>query len=365
MIATHLSNPSPVEARFEEAAHRGERPMAFERNERLMMFGACCLALGVVAGVAPAGELEPPPGAIAPTMKDLDDIEPRIVIRNDPDFLSPVVISSPGSYVLGEDIQALGGQHGIEIAASDVTLDLNGFSIVGNLEVGSLDGIFVAEPSPGVDRSNIAISNGVVRYFGRNGVFASDAANSIIQNVRVSDCGLSADGGLGIAAGFGSSVSHCVVSRCRIGTDIFNPRGIGIIVLHGSSISHCSSTENEADGFSVGIGSSAVNCAARLNGEDGFDTGNGVVLADCSARQNVERGIFCPQRCVIKGCTATDNGTHGIETLNDSLVADCVASDNGDDGIRVTNCLVRGNIARTNGGTNINSLGASTLIENY
>lgn len=339
--------------------------MAFERNERLLMLAACCLSLGVVAGVAPAGELDPPPGAIAPTMKDLDDVEPRTVIRNDPDFLVPVVISSPGSYVLGEDIQALGGQHGIEIAASDVTLDLNGFAVTGNLEVGSIDGIHVSESSPGVNRTNVAISNGVVRNFGRNGVFASTAANSIVQHVRVSDCGLSADGGLGIAAGFGSSVSHCVVTRCRIGTDIFNPRGIGIVVLHGSSISHCASNENEADGFSVGIGSSAVNCAARLNGEDGFDTGNGVVLADCAARQNVGRGIFCPQRCVIKGCSATDNGSHGIETLNDSLVADCVASDNGDNGIRVTNCLVRGNIARSNIGANINVLGASTLIENY
>jgi hypothetical protein len=67
----------------------------------------------------------------------------------------------------------------------------------------------------------------------------------------------------------------------------------------------------------------------------------------------------------MRGCTARENAEHGIETLNDSLVADCVASENGGDCIRVTNCLVRGNIARGNSATNINSLGASTLIENY
>ena len=42
-------------------------------------------------------------------MKDLDDVEPRIAIRNDFVGLIPIVISSPGSYYLAEDIFALSG----------------------------------------------------------------------------------------------------------------------------------------------------------------------------------------------------------------------------------------------------------------
>ncbi|HZJ13677.1 MAG TPA: hypothetical protein VFD27_01440, partial [Chthoniobacteraceae bacterium] len=68
-----------------------------------------------------------PPGAPAPTMKTLDQIEPRTAINstNTPgDDDSLFKITQPGSYYLPGNITGVATKHGIEITASDVTLDL-------------------------------------------------------------------------------------------------------------------------------------------------------------------------------------------------------------------------------------------------
>jgi len=64
-----------------------------------------------------------PPGAPGPTMKTLNQIEPRTPISS-----LPFVISSPGSYYLTTN---LSGTSGITISSGNVTLDLNGFTLQG------------------------------------------------------------------------------------------------------------------------------------------------------------------------------------------------------------------------------------------
>jgi hypothetical protein len=71
------------------------------------------------------GPLTPPPGAPAPTMKTLEQIEPRTPIS-----ALPFTISSPGSYYVSGDLVVVANQHGISIDASNVTLDLGGFELV-------------------------------------------------------------------------------------------------------------------------------------------------------------------------------------------------------------------------------------------
>src|SRR4030095_6606576 len=63
-----------------------------------------------------------PPGAAAPTMKTLDQLEPRTPIST-----LPFTISSPGSYYVTSNLTGVAGQHGITINADNVTLDLGGF----------------------------------------------------------------------------------------------------------------------------------------------------------------------------------------------------------------------------------------------
>jgi len=66
-----------------------------------------------------------PPGAPAPTMKSLDQIEARTAITN---TASQATISQSGSYYLTGNLTVSTG-NGIVIAANGVTLDLNGFTI--------------------------------------------------------------------------------------------------------------------------------------------------------------------------------------------------------------------------------------------
>src|SRR4051812_45809594 len=65
-----------------------------------------------------------PPGAPAPTMKSLDQIEARTPISS-----VPFTISVPGSYYLTTNLTAALNQNGITVSADNVTLDLNGFHL--------------------------------------------------------------------------------------------------------------------------------------------------------------------------------------------------------------------------------------------
>lgn len=331
------------------------------RTLRGLMVGGCVLAM--VSGGLNAGELDPPSGVVSPTMKDLDDVEARTVVRNDFDTLTPIVIDQPGSYYLGEDILGLVGEHGIEIRSSDVTLDLNGFAIRGNTEVGSLNGIHVTPDGGGNARRNITVRNGTVRDFGNNGIAAFETENSRFIDLCLHANGLSGNGGTGLQAGRGCQVRDCVSSDNRAAGQPFT--GAGFDVSLGTMLVSCVAYRNEGDGIGAGVGSTVDGCSAYDNDGDGFSSGNGTVFADCSSRFNAGRGFYGPQRCVFRGCAASDNGSHGIESINESVVTNCVASDNGGDGILATDSLVRGNVARSNTGTNINALGGTTVVENH
>src|SRR3954469_11223809 len=77
-----------------------------------------------------------PSGPPAPTMKRLDEVEPRNNLQATPapagvDTTNPnyhFVINQPGSYYLSANV-AVTKTNGIQINAEGVTLDLNGFQI--------------------------------------------------------------------------------------------------------------------------------------------------------------------------------------------------------------------------------------------
>src|SRR4026209_1221415 len=104
-----------------------------------------------------------PPGAPAPTMKTLAQIEPRTPISS-----VPFIIINSGSYYLTTNLIGASG-HGIVISNSDVTVDLRGFVLRG----GAGNGII----APAIC-SNVWIRNGTVRDWGLSGVSNSLAAAS-------------------------------------------------------------------------------------------------------------------------------------------------------------------------------------------
>src|SRR3954452_24783268 len=76
-----------------------------------------------------------PPGPPVPTMKTLDQVEPRIDLQSAPVTAVTTtngnyhfIINQPGSYYLSANL-GVTKTNGIQINAEGVTLDLNGFQI--------------------------------------------------------------------------------------------------------------------------------------------------------------------------------------------------------------------------------------------
>ncbi len=75
-----------------------------------------------------------PPGAPAPTFRTLSQVEPRTPISS-----IPITLTNGGSYYLTADLKQTNSAAGITLAASDITIDLNGFALIGTNGAG--DGI--------------------------------------------------------------------------------------------------------------------------------------------------------------------------------------------------------------------------------
>jgi hypothetical protein len=135
-------------------------------------FGVGLLVAILVAGaiargtLADGGALEPP-GAPAPGMKSLQEVEPRTPISS-----IPYTISQSGSYYLTQNVTANAAYDGITVSASDVTIDLNGYVLSGG---GS--GIYGIKATGGTDRLTVhrgTISNWLadgIAHYGQGGRF--------------------------------------------------------------------------------------------------------------------------------------------------------------------------------------------------
>jgi hypothetical protein len=78
----------------------------------------------------------------------------------------PVTIEQAGSYRLTGDLSVPGGLEGLQILTDHVTVDLNGFSVVGG-------GGPIADGIALYGHSDIEIRNGTVRGFSRAGIFGN------------------------------------------------------------------------------------------------------------------------------------------------------------------------------------------------
>src|SRR5689334_9465486 len=128
-----------------------------KRSLTLFMTIIASASAGVL--ISRAGPLDPPAGPVTPTYKTLTEVEPRIAINaiNTPgDADSLFKITKPGSYYLTGNITGVVGRHGVEIIVGGVTLDLNGFDLVGVPAMGEFDGVSVTVES----LRNITVTNG-------------------------------------------------------------------------------------------------------------------------------------------------------------------------------------------------------------
>ena len=204
----------------------------------------------------------------------------------------PLTISKSGSYKLLENITVPNANTtAILVTTDDVTIDLNGFSILGPCVCTGAGPTLVCSPTgtgvgilAATNLKNIKVYNGTVKGMGNSGI--SVGQDSIIENVRALSNGLA-----------GILVEEGVVNGCTSSSN----NTVGIAVYNG-----------------IVTGSTATN-----NSMHGISLINGIV----------------------SGSRAIVNAYHGIEVGNIGTVNGNYASANGWDGIRVTKGTVNGNSA--------------------
>ena len=267
-----------------------------------------------------------PPGAPAPTMKTLAQIEPRSPIA-----ALPFNITQPGSYYLTTNLtQAVNGG-GIFITSGNVTLDLNGFALLG-ANSGTTNGITLSGSI-----GNITVRNGTIAGWGGAGVdgftLAPNSVNELFERLTVT----------------GNSSS-------------------GILAGPASLIRDCLSSVNLGSGNTAGLatrGGEIRNCVVLANTPYGIYVSPGVVTG-CVVQNNVRSGIYVNQpNSVVQQNTCTGNNAGFfanqagiyINDSNNRVEGNYVTTPNATPGIIVnsptyTNNVVIKNVVFGNGANN-------------
>jgi parallel beta-helix repeat protein len=301
------------------------------------------LGLGVMifAGViwVYAGNLNPPAGPVAPTMKPLDQVEPRTPVQSLPGSGSAVyVISQPGAYYLTGNITGVAGKYGIFVNADNVSLDLNGFAVIG--VPSSADGI--VDPGNSSPRQNVAVCNGAIQSWGGNGVNLAWTSNAAVTGLRLSGNGVAGvrvgDGGTvrncacasnnsGIVTGQNAQVSDCIAR--------YHTQG-GISAATECSVSHCLTDFNGGDGIHTGADCTVQSSSSLQNTGSGIQAGNNSSVLDSRAVGNGNNGIGVGSGSLVRGCVGSSSSFHGIFISGGSSVEDCTAQFNGSVGVYIS-----------------------------
>lgn len=193
------------------------------RSTNILLVLVLATGIGILAMLATVGRAGPldPPGP--PSSTD------SVRMPGTPISSLPFTINQSGNYYLTRSLTGGAGTAGITINASNVTIDLGGFTLQGASTTGS--GIVV--PSP---QSAIRVTNGNIIGWG-NGIAAPSATYSHVDNVTVigagtvgidlggtsiiEDCNVSGGGGEGIRVVF-TTVRDCIVN---------NNQGAGMVLF--------------------------------------------------------------------------------------------------------------------------------------
>jgi hypothetical protein len=193
----------------------------------------------------------------------------------------PVTVGR-GSYVLTGPLSVSDPDlDAIEVGASSVAIDLNGFGVTGPvscINFGTLISCLPAGSGRGIDaesRSDVRVWNGRVSGFASEGVRTGNHATIRRLIVR-------SNGGSGVRVGTHSLMREIVA---------WQNAGNGIQALGGSLVERVIASGNGFDGIQLDSGSSVMRSVATNNGDDGVNTGSGCVVHESMASGNEDNEI--------------------------------------------------------------------------
>jgi hypothetical protein len=248
-------------------------------------------------------------------MKTLQQIEPRTPLNTLPgDDSAMFLVTQSGSYYLTTNVVVGPGTNAMRIFASDVVIDLNGFTLYG-----TSSRVAIQTAGPNLDRVRIHNGNLVGWGGGIDFISAGFVTNGTFEDLVLVSSNLSA-----FVYGIG-----CGGDRARV--------------------SHCTIT-----GFS---GSSAT----------AMELGDQAVVEDCTV-VNCNGGIVTGASCVVKNCRVSScPGTEGIRTqdscfIQHNLVVACKTGITFGNSCVVTDNSCQNGLAPSGAGFSIN--GSFSRIEN-
>ena len=323
----------------------------------------CAFFLAQSSSLFGQGSLTPP-GSPAPTMKSLDQVEPRIDLNKLTGTSGAVVvITAPGSYYLSRNLQGSAGKDTITSAVSGhITIDLNGFALT----------------DTGSGRAAISTSDAVTV---RNGTIHANASPTTVAVVaanghgRCEDLQIFAGAGAALQLGDDGTVRRChivhggikllsrgLVEDTRVnsgfddvsielgdegqvlGSRLKTTRGY-IAVGERAIISDCAVDSGGpptlfVNGVVLQSGGSSVvrNCSVKAGSTvgNGIAVGSNSVVSHCRVASVFRDGITAPGSDVtVESCGIEGFGRHGISLGPNARVRDCTVNAAGLDGITV------------------------------
>jgi parallel beta-helix repeat protein len=282
----------------------------------------------------------------------------KIKIGQTPSTIFPIVIDQSGSYVLTSNLQVSTNFNCIQIAANNVTLDLNGFALTGPGTGSGGSGIYVN------GYNNITVMNGTVRDFMSSGIYFLSSTKIQLKDLKCAN-----NGQRGIYA------EHATVVNC-----IAEDNGTDGIRAYYSTIKDCTSNNNTDDGLDV-LSSTVLNFQAYSNDNRGiysrrssltnctitFSGGYGIEVSDSTVINSTvydnDAGIVATNSTVTN-CTVNNNSHYGFD-LSNSIVTNCTANNNGHYCFYLNgNNRVEGNCCHNNAGGIHASNGHNVVIKN-
>ncbi len=280
----------------------------------------------------------------------------------------PIVISTPGSYRLKSNLTVPDANTtAISITADNVTLDLNGFSILGPTVCSGSPVTSCAPTGTGSGivgtGSNIAVRNGTVRGVGYRGIELMFTQGAVVDALRVRD-----NGSVGISLGDQCRAAGNTVTRNGsagiIGGDeclmtgnvvLFN-YGTGLHASEHSAMTGNLASHNGFEGIVVNGGTGVIveNVVAD-NGEEGIETAGGVVSRN-TVEYNGADGIRTQNGITSENSVLATSGFNvGIYAGGAGLVLNNVVAGAGEVGLQLdTPTGYAGNVLDNNNGGNTN-----------
>ncbi len=298
-------------------------------------------ALGTEPPAFAQGSLTPP-GTPAPTMKTLQQLEPRTDMNLlTGDATAVAVISSPGSYYLTSDLSGESGKDTIRVISTGgrITIDLNGFALT-NTAAGRT-AIVLPPGSP-----SVVIRNGTILCSGSSSTKAVGGSSLHVSCENLALVGF--NGSTLLSLGDDCSVTRCTITeggitaglRCVLRETKIQSTGETTILLGADSQAVALQFTSDRGMLTVGKRSLLADCQVNIvTGPPAFFGNAAVVTTD--------------QGAVVRNCTITGGNVagHALQVAANSLVSGCRISTVFRDGIissgaanvTVESCVVQGN----------------------